>query len=41
MPRLQVSPQKSVNQRPTMALLSSCFDTITSPVVRFVAVRRF
>src|SRR5437764_6695385 len=26
MPRLQVLPQKSVNQRPTVALLSSSFD---------------
>src|ERR1700733_12167495 len=32
-PRLQVLPQKSTNHRPTMALLSSSFDTITSPVV--------
>ena len=30
MPRLQVSPQNSVNQRPTMALLSSSFDTVFS-----------
>src|ERR1700738_3206315 len=34
-PRLQVLPQKSVNHRPTMALLSSSFDTIISPVVCF------
>jgi hypothetical protein len=26
MPRLHVSPQKSVNHRPTVALLSSSFD---------------
>src|SRR4029077_18571454 len=30
MPRLQVLPQKSVNQRPTMALLSSSFDMMNS-----------
>src|SRR5260370_40497642 len=34
-PRLQVLPQKSVNHRPTIALLSSSFDTIASPVVCF------
>src|SRR5712672_2058518 len=34
-PRLQVLPQKSVNHLPTMALLSSSFDTIISPVVCF------
>jgi hypothetical protein len=36
MPRLQVSPQNSVNQRPTMVLLSSSFDTVFS----FAAVLR-
>src|SRR5678815_4247404 len=33
MPRLQVLPQKSVNQRPTMALLSSSLDMANSSSV--------